>query len=105
MLVYLLAIWSNVRPFGKCSVHLVYVVFIWYLLCSFGILFPVFGMFYKEKSGNPAFERCIYGRQLLLCRYLFFRQLFSLEAKLLFSKTMIISKEVQGLLLTTLAAS
>jgi hypothetical protein len=33
-------------PFGIHCVHLLYFVVIWYI-------FPHFGMFYQEKSGNP----------------------------------------------------
>jgi hypothetical protein len=29
-----------------------------YILWLFGIYFPHFGTLYKEKSGNPAAERC-----------------------------------------------
>jgi hypothetical protein len=31
----------------------VYFVIIWFILWSFGIFFPFFGILYKEKSGNP----------------------------------------------------
>jgi hypothetical protein len=55
---------------GVYSVHLVYFVAIWYtyvvvilhILLPFGVFygylvyFPRFGMFYQEKSGNPARE-------------------------------------------------
>jgi hypothetical protein len=50
------------RPFGQFSRHLVYFVVIWYILWSFGIFcghlvhFSRFGMFYREKSGNPVFS-------------------------------------------------
>jgi hypothetical protein len=66
MLVYFVAIWNKVWPFGKCCGHLVYFVAIWYILWPFGIFcghllyfiflvyFPQFGMLYQEKSGNPA---------------------------------------------------
>jgi hypothetical protein len=29
-------------------------VAIWYILWSFAIFYPFFGMLYEEKSGNPA---------------------------------------------------
>jgi hypothetical protein len=29
---------------------------IWYILWLFGIFFPLFGMLYREQSGNPAFD-------------------------------------------------
>jgi hypothetical protein len=46
MLVYLLAIWSILRPFGIFCDHLVHFAFIWYIFSAFGIM-------YQEKSGNP----------------------------------------------------
>jgi hypothetical protein len=50
MLVYLIAIWSYLRPFGIFCGHLVclhtYFMVIWNI-------FPCFGTFYQEKSGNP----------------------------------------------------
>jgi hypothetical protein len=37
--------------------HLVYFTVIWYNICGhllyFLVIFPRFGMFYQEKSGNP----------------------------------------------------
>jgi hypothetical protein len=40
--------------------HLVYFTAIGYNLWSFGIyLFPRFGMFYQEKSGNPGTGECL----------------------------------------------
>jgi hypothetical protein len=46
MLVYVMVIWSILRPFGVFYDHLVHFVFIWYI-------FPTFGIMYQEKSGNP----------------------------------------------------
>jgi hypothetical protein len=51
-LVYLIAIWSILRPIGIFYGHLVHFVVIWYRY------FSRFGMLYREKSGNPAYE-CI----------------------------------------------
>jgi hypothetical protein len=42
-----MSIWSILRPFGICCLHLVYFM-------DFGYIFPRFGMLYQEKSGNPA---------------------------------------------------
>jgi hypothetical protein len=39
---------------GTLYGHLVYFTSIWYILRSFGIFFPVIGMLYQDKSGNPA---------------------------------------------------
>jgi hypothetical protein len=36
---------------------------LWYILWSFGIFFPVFGILYQEKSGNPDVEL---GKKILL---------------------------------------
>jgi hypothetical protein len=38
-LVYVVAIWYMLWPFGICCGHLVYVVAIWYILRLFSILF------------------------------------------------------------------
>jgi hypothetical protein len=43
MLVYFIAVWSNLRPFGIIYGHLVY----------FMVMFSCFGMLYQEESGNP----------------------------------------------------
>jgi hypothetical protein len=47
-LVYLRHLWSILRPFDIFYGHL---VLIWYI-------FPCFGTFYQEKSGNPASTFC-----------------------------------------------
>jgi hypothetical protein len=60
MLLYFMAIWSTLRPFGIHCGHLVYFVVIWHILWLFGIFcgylvyFSSFGMLYQEKSGNTA---------------------------------------------------
>jgi hypothetical protein len=66
MLVYFIAFWSNLRPFGIIFAHLVYFVAIWYVLLPFGgifygylVYFSRFGMLYQEKSGNPDVERSL----------------------------------------------
>jgi hypothetical protein len=41
--------WYILRPFGLIYGHLVYFTVVWYI-------FPRFGIFYLEKSGNPAFN-------------------------------------------------
>jgi hypothetical protein len=46
MLKYFMVKWSILWPFGILSSHLVYIMAIWYI-------FPSFGMLYHEKSGNP----------------------------------------------------
>jgi hypothetical protein len=46
MLVYLIAIWS---VYG----YSVYFIAIRYMLWSFGIDFPIFGMLQRGKFGNP----------------------------------------------------
>jgi hypothetical protein len=46
-LVYFIALWSFLRPFGLFCDHLVY-IFYGYL-----VNFSRFGMLYQEKSGNP----------------------------------------------------
>jgi hypothetical protein len=43
MLVYVMAVWSILRPFGIFCGHVVY----------FMVYFSCFGMLYQEKSGNP----------------------------------------------------
>jgi uncharacterized Tic20 family protein len=47
MLIHFVAIWNILLRFGKFYGHLVNSVFIWYI-------FPVFGIMYHWKSGNPA---------------------------------------------------
>jgi hypothetical protein len=47
MLLYYIPIWNILQP-RDISYGL------WYNLWAFGIFFPRFGKFYKEKSGNPA---------------------------------------------------
>jgi hypothetical protein len=46
ILVYILTIWSILRPSEVFYGHLVYFVVIWYIS-------PRFGMLYHEKTGNP----------------------------------------------------
>jgi hypothetical protein len=46
LLVYFMAIWSILRPFGIFCGYLVYFMVICYI-------FPRYGMRYLEKSGNP----------------------------------------------------
>jgi hypothetical protein len=46
MLVYLMSIWSILRPLELFYGHLVYFVIIWYI-------FSRFGMLCQEKCGNP----------------------------------------------------
>jgi hypothetical protein len=46
MLLYFMAIWNILQPFGIFYYHLVHFVFIWYIFSCFGIM-------YQEKSGNP----------------------------------------------------
>jgi hypothetical protein len=46
----------GVENFSIFCSHLVNCIAIWYILCSFGIfwcIFPRFGIFYQEKSGDP----------------------------------------------------
>jgi hypothetical protein len=50
MLVYFVAIWFILRPFGIVCARLVYFMVSCYI-------FHRFGMLYKEKSGNPAFKQ------------------------------------------------
>jgi hypothetical protein len=50
ILIYFMAIWSILQPFGIFYDHLVQFVFIWYI-------FPGFGIMSQEKSGNPAMKR------------------------------------------------
>jgi hypothetical protein len=58
-LVYFMAIWYILWPFGIFYGHLLYFMAIWYILWPFGIFCdrlihsPRFGMLYHEKSGNP----------------------------------------------------
>jgi hypothetical protein len=35
--------------------HLGYFMTIWYIVCSFGTVFPVLGIMHQEKSGNPGY--------------------------------------------------
>jgi hypothetical protein len=49
MLIHFMAFWNILVRFGKCLENAIYIVnfgFIWHI-------FPVFGIMYKEKSGNP----------------------------------------------------
>jgi hypothetical protein len=46
-LVYFMVLWSILRPFENFCGHLVNFIVIWWI-------FSRFGMFYQEKSGNPA---------------------------------------------------
>jgi hypothetical protein len=56
-LVYFVAIWNILWPFGIYCGHLVYIVDIWYILWPFGIhiLWPLvyFPPLHQEKIGNP----------------------------------------------------
>jgi hypothetical protein len=66
-LVYYVAIWYIMWPFGILCGHLVYYVAIWYIMWPFGILhmwpfgifcghlvyFSRFGKLYQEKYGDP----------------------------------------------------
>jgi hypothetical protein len=56
MLVYFMAIWNMLRPSG-----IFYGIFIWFI-------FPHFGLFYQEKSGNPAGDKQPFWREKLLHR-------------------------------------
>jgi hypothetical protein len=47
LLVHFMTIWSILRPFEIFYGHLVFLVVIW-------CIFPLFGILYQEKSGNPA---------------------------------------------------
>jgi hypothetical protein len=77
MLVYLLAFWSILRPFGIFCGHWVYLVAIGYLY------FSLFGMSHQDKSGNPnvdqpgvdftPFQHKIYGLSLFLESWTRFR--------------------------------
>jgi hypothetical protein len=44
-----MAVWCILGPFGI-------IVAIWYILWSFDIFFPRFGILYQEKSGNPGWN-------------------------------------------------
>jgi hypothetical protein len=61
MLVYFIAIWPTLWPFGIFYCQMAYFMAIWYILWTFGIFsgylvyFPRFGMLYLENSGNPEF--------------------------------------------------
>jgi hypothetical protein len=54
MMVYCMAIWYILRRIGKFYGHLVHFVVIWYSP-------PLFGILYKENSGNP--ERGIHAER------------------------------------------
>jgi hypothetical protein len=56
-LVYFVAIWSILWPFGTFSPVLVYFVVIWYIS-------PRFGKLRQEKSGNPDADPFSRGTQL-----------------------------------------
>jgi hypothetical protein len=51
MLVYFMAIWPTVRPFGIFCDRLEYLRAIYYIFTI-----SRFGILYQEKSGNPAFQ-------------------------------------------------
>jgi hypothetical protein len=64
ILIYFMAIWNILGPFGIVYDLLVHFVFICYILCSFGT-FSYYGIMYQETSGNPVrglleknFSRC-----------------------------------------------
>jgi hypothetical protein len=61
-LVYLINVWSILRPIGLFYAHLVYFRVIWHIC-------PHFGMLYQEKSGNPGSFSLISGRKLSRQRY------------------------------------
>jgi hypothetical protein len=70
--IYFMAIWYILWPFGIFRGHLVYFTTIWSILWPFGIFwghmvcnlfFPHFGMLHQEKSGNPCFGLFVF----LLC--------------------------------------
>jgi hypothetical protein len=48
-LVYFMAIRSILGTFGRGNCHSVYLLVIWYI-------FPRFGKYYREKSGNPELD-------------------------------------------------
>jgi hypothetical protein len=50
MLIYLVAVWNILWPFGMLCDHSVQIVLIWYIFSFFGIM-------HQEKSGNPARKR------------------------------------------------
>jgi hypothetical protein len=56
-LVYFVAIWHILWPFGIFCGHLEYITLVlWDILWPFGIFygsFPSFGILYQEKSGKP----------------------------------------------------
>jgi hypothetical protein len=56
MLIYFMAFWNILLRYAKFYGQLLIFVFIWYI-------FPVFGIVYQEKSGNPVtgnhFEKTI----------------------------------------------
>jgi hypothetical protein len=58
--VYFMAIWYILWPFGIFSGHLVYFMAIWYI-------FPRFGTMYQEKSGNLGFVQKIVLGSVLSC--------------------------------------
>jgi hypothetical protein len=68
-LVYFMAIWYILWPFGIFYCHLVYFTAIWYILLPFGnifghlvylwviwYIFYRFGILCQEKSGNPGLQ-------------------------------------------------
>jgi hypothetical protein len=68
MLIYFRVIWNI---FG----HLVYIMAIWYILCSLWYIFSDFGITYQEKSGNPVrkwhseFEKYIHSCEVSVTPY------------------------------------
>jgi hypothetical protein len=57
----------NLGKFWKVLQRKMLVFFMtkWYMLWLFGIcIFPRFGMLYREKSGNPGHDLCMYARDL-----------------------------------------
>jgi hypothetical protein len=60
MLIYFMAIWNSLQPFGTFYDNLVHFVSIWYILCPFGTFFSCSGNICQEKSGNPRFNRTGY---------------------------------------------
>jgi hypothetical protein len=51
------AIWSIYQPFGLFISHLVHLMAILVYFMDIWYIFPRFGKFHREKSGNPAADR------------------------------------------------
>jgi hypothetical protein len=64
--------WENVAihilsPFGIFQGHLGYFMTLWYILCSFGTFFLLFGIMHQEKSGNPARDLVLRRQSTFFC--------------------------------------